>query len=105
MNVLKLTRVGEHRMDGNLYKDSKGNYYVDCHREPKDDGVSSVYILSPSNEPDGEPERLIHCHIKILNPMTESEKKQKLYQFEYMMLSRLNDKTSLSFALNQFVRA
>ena len=97
MKTLELTRVGEHRMEGVLYKDKNGKYYVDCHREPKDDGVSDVYILSPSDDRDGEPERLIHCHIKILNPLTESEKKQKLYQFEYMMLSRLNDDASAYF--------
>ena len=88
---LTLTRVGEHFMDGGLYKDENGNYYVDCHHEPKDNGTSTVYILSPSNSPDGEPNHAINCHIKILNPLTESEKKQKLFQFEYMMLSRLND--------------
>ena len=97
MKTLELKRVGKHFMEGGLYQDRDGKYYVDCHHEPKDDGVSSVYILSPSNEPDGEPERLIHCHIKILNPMTESEKKQKLFQFEYMMLSRLNDDAAAYF--------
>lgn len=96
MKTLELTKVGEHHMDGGLYKDKNGKYYVDCHREIEDDGVSEVYRLSP-DEPDGEPEYLIRCHIKILNPPTESEKKQKHFQFEYMMLSRLNDDAAAYF--------
>ena len=97
MKTLELTRVGEHHMEGGLYKDKDGKYYVDCFHEPKDDGVSTVYILSPSKEPDGEPNYAIHCHIKILNPLTEIEKKQKRFQFEYMMLSRLNDDAQAYF--------
>lgn len=97
MKTLELTRVGEHRMEGGLYKDKDGKYYVDCFHEPKDDGVSTVYILSPSKEPDGEPNYAIHCHIKILNPLTEIEKKQKRFQFEYMILSRLNDDAQAYF--------
>ena len=97
MKTLELTRVGEHHMEGGLYQDKDGKYYVDCFHEPKDDGVSTVYILSPSKEPDGEPNYSIHCHIKILNPLTEIEKKQKRFQFEYMMLSRLNDDAQAYF--------
>lgn len=97
MKTLELTRVGEHHMEGGLYKDKDGKYYVDCFHEPKDDGVSTVYILSPSKEPDGEPNYPIHCHIKILNPLTEIEKKQKRFQFEYMILSRLNDDAQAYF--------
>ena len=33
MKTLELTRVGEHRMEGGLYKDKDGKYYVDCHSE------------------------------------------------------------------------
>ena len=97
MKTLELTRVGEHHMEGGLYKDKDGKYYVDCFHLPKDDGVSTVYILSPSKEPDGEPNYAIHCHIKILNPLTEIEKKQKRFQFEYMILSRLNDDAQAYF--------
>ena len=96
MKTLELTRVGEH-MSGNLYQDKEGKYYVDCYHEPKDDGVSTVYILSPSNEADGEPNSAIHCHIRILNPLIESEKKQKLFKFEYMMLSRLKEDAAAYF--------
>ena len=89
MEKLQLTRVGEHRFDGNLYRDAKGNYYVDLFNDVKDDGVSSVYILSPSKEPDGEPDRCIECHIKLTNPLTEREKRMKDFIFEYALLSRL----------------
>lgn len=87
MKTLELTRVGEHRMEGGLYKDKKGNYYVDCHDEPKDSGVSVVYMLSPKKEIDGEPDKKIECEIKILNPLSEREKRMKAFKFDYMMLS------------------
>lgn len=89
MKTLELTRVGEHRMEGGLYKDKNGNYYVDCHDEPKDSGASVVYRLSPKNEIDGEPDKMIECEIKILNPLSESEKRMKAFKFDYMMLDRM----------------
>lgn len=89
MKTLELTRVGEHRMEGGLYKDKNGNYYVDCHDEPKDSGVSVVYRLSPKNEIDGEPDKMIECEVKILNPLSECEKRMKAFKFDYMMLDRM----------------
>ena len=89
MKTLELTRVGEHRLEGGLYKDKKGNYYVDCHDEPKDSGVSVVYMLSPRKEIDGEPDKKIECEIKILNPLSEREEREKAFKFDYMMLSRM----------------
>ena len=89
MKELVLKRVGEHRMDGNLYKDSKGNYFVDCHDEPKNGEVSTVYRLSPAKEPDGEPDKVITCKIVISNPRTEREERERAFRFDYMMLSRL----------------
>lgn len=89
MKTLELTRVGEHRMEGGLYKDKNGNYYVDCHDEPKDSGVSVVYRLSPKNEIDGEPDKMIECEVKILNPLSEHEKRMKAFKFDYMMLDRM----------------
>lgn len=89
MKTLELTRVGEHRMEGGLYKDKNGNYYVDCHDEPKDSGVSVVYRLSPKNEIDGEPDKMIECEVKILNPLSEREKRMKAFKFDYMMLDRM----------------
>ena len=89
MKTLELTRVGEHRMEGGLYKDKDGNYYVDCHDEPKKSGVSVVYRLSPKNEIDGEPDKMIECEIKILNPLSEREERMKDFKFDYMMLNRM----------------
>lgn len=89
MKTLELTRVGEHRMEGGLYKDKNGNYYVDCHDEPKKSGVSVVYRLSPKNEIDGEPDKMIECEIKILNPLSEREERMKEFRFDYMMLDRM----------------
>lgn len=89
MKTLELTRVGEHRMEGGLYKDKNGNYYVDCHDEPKDSGISVVYRLSPKNEIDGEPDKMIECEVKILNPLSEREKRMKAFKFDYMMLDRM----------------
>lgn len=89
MKTLELTKVGEHRMEGGLYKDKNGNYYVDCHDEPKDKGVSVVYRLSPAKEMDGEPDKMIECEVKILNPLSEHEKRMKAFKFDYMMLDRM----------------
>ena len=89
MEKLVLKRVGEHRMEGNLYKDSKGYYYVDCHNEPKNDGISVVYRLSPATDSEGEPDKMIECHIVIANPLSEREEREKAFKFDYMMLSRM----------------
>jgi hypothetical protein len=89
MEKLVLKRVGEHRMEGNLYKDSKGYYYVDCHNEPKNDGISVVYRLSPATDSEGEPDKMIECHIVIANPLSEREEREKALKFDYMMLSRM----------------
>ena len=89
MKELVLKRIGEHRMDGNLYQDSKGYYYVDCHHEPKNDGISVVYRLCPATDSEGEPDKMIECHIRIANPRSEREERERAFKFEYMMLSRL----------------
>lgn len=89
MKKLELTRVGEHRMEGGLYKDKEGNYYVDCHNEPSNNGVSVVYRLSPAKETDGEPEKMIETNIVILNPRSEREERERGFRFDYMMLSRM----------------
>ena len=89
MEKLVLKRVGEHRMDGNLYRYSKGYYYVDCHNEPKNDGISVVYRLSPATDSEGEPDKMIECHIVITNPRSEREEREKAFKFDYMMLSRM----------------
>ena len=89
MKTLELTKVGEHHMDGGLYKDKQGNYYVDCHSEPENGMFGTVYKLSPSNEPDGEPDVSFDGVIFITNPPSEREKREKAFKFDYMMLSRM----------------
>ena len=76
-------------MDGNLYRDSKGYYYVDCHNEPKNDGISVVYRLSPATDSEGEPNKMIECHIVITNPRSEREELERAFKFDYMMLDRM----------------
>lgn len=89
MKTLTLKRVGEHRMDGNLYRDSKGYYYVDCHDEPKNNEISVVYRLSPATDSEGEPDKMIECKIVIANPRSEREERERAFKFDYMMLSRM----------------
>ena len=88
MKTLKLTRVGEH-MDGNLYRDEEGKYYVDQYQDPVPDQPSVVYRLSPAFEPDGEPDWPITCNIVITNPFTEKEKRMRWFRQDYMMLDRM----------------
>lgn len=88
METLRLTRVGEH-MDGNLYRDENGMYYVDQYQSPLPDSPSVVYRLSPPMEPDGEPDFPVTCNIEVLNPFTEREKRERWFRKDYMMLSRM----------------
>ena len=76
-------------MDGNLYQDSKGYYYVDCHDEPKNNEISVVYLLSPATDSEGEPDKMIECKIVIANPRSEREERERAFKFDYMMLSRM----------------
>lgn len=76
-------------MSGNIYKDENGRYYSDLYDEPTTGTISVVYILSPSNDPEGEPNLPITAKIEIANPITEKEKRMRPYRFEYMMLSRM----------------
>lgn len=89
MKTLELTRVGEHHMDGGLYKDKDGRYYVDCHSEIENGKEGTVYRLSPSKEPDGEPDVCFDVMIVITNPPTEREIHEKSFKHCYMMLSRM----------------
>ena len=86
---LTLTRVGEHWMDGGLYQDAKGRYYVDHFKAVESGQVNSVDILCPSDEPDGEPDYTLTGTIILTNPPTELERLAKKYEFELMMLARL----------------
>ena len=85
---ISVTLVGEHRMEGNLFKDEKGRYYVDCNNNLDMHNPVTLYRLSPATDPDGEPDVLIE-NIKVLNPLSEREARMKQYSFDYMMLDRL----------------
>lgn len=87
--TLTLTRVGEHWMDGGLYQDEKGRYYVDHFSAVESGKINSVDILCPSDDPDGEPDYTLTGIIILTNPPTEHEKLCKRYEFELMMLGRL----------------
>lgn len=104
MKTLRLTRVGEH-MDGNLYKDENGLYYVDQYQSPTPDTPSVVYKLSPATEPDGEPGWPITCKIEILNPFTEKEKRMRWFRHDYMMLSRMQQDCKYYKSKEHFNRA
>lgn len=86
---MTLTRVGEHWMDGSLYQDEKGRYYVDHFSAVESGKVNSVDILCPSDDPDGEPDYTLTGVIILTNPPSEHEKLCKRYEFELMMLARL----------------
>lgn len=86
MATIKVTRIGEHFMEGNLYKDEKGRYYVDANN----DHPTALYRLCPPNDPEGEPCDLIE-DFEITNPFSEKEKRMKAFEFEYRMLSRMKD--------------
>lgn len=85
---ISVTLVGEHRMEGNLFKDEKGRYYVDCNNNLDMHNPVTLYRLSPSNDPDGEPNYPVE-NIKVLNPPSEREERMKAFEFEYMLLDRL----------------
>lgn len=87
--TLTLTRVGEHWMDGGLYQDEKGRYYVDHFSAVESGKVNSVDILCPSDDPSGEPDYTLTGTIILTNPPTEHEKLCKRYEFEFLMLARL----------------
>ena len=45
--------------------------------------------LTASDDMDGEPDSPLKRPYEIVNPITEREKREKQYKFQYMMLSRL----------------
>ena len=89
MHTLTLTRVGEHRMEGGPYKDAKGRYYADCNTAIEHGKEGSVYRLSPSNEPDGEPDRCFTGIIELTNPPSDREQREAAFRTDYMMLDRM----------------
>ena len=86
--MILIRKIGEHRIEGGLYQDDKGRYYCDGNRYAlQEDNTIEVYMLRPNNDLDGEPD--IKVTAKLLNPPTERELREKAFQLEYMMLSRL----------------
>ena len=86
--MITVYKIGEHHMDGGLYKDESGRYYCDCYNKMNEkDCTIEVYQLSPYNEPDGEPNFRVTA--KLGNPPSEREKREKAYRHDYMMLDRM----------------
>lgn len=83
----KLTRIGENYWNHVLYKDEKGNYYLDIN---DGDGEPNICEACPSDDPDGEPGWPIEDYT-IVNPFTEKEKRERKFRFEYSMLGRLKN--------------
>ena len=75
-------------MSGNLYKDEDGRYYSDLYDEPENGKEGTVYRLSPSKEIDGEPDFAVTAIIILTNPLSEREKREREFKFDYMMLDR-----------------
>lgn len=88
MEKMKLERIGENGWGHMVYQDQKtGKYYLDI-----DYGFSetmSLHSCSPSDDMDGEPGWPVKREYEIINPITDREKREKQYQFQYMMLGRL----------------
>ena len=86
MEKIKVTRIGNHPLEGTLYKDEYGRYYVDCN----EDNPTAIYRLCPSLAPDGEPGMRVE-NFEITNPLTEKERRMRAYQFQYMILSQMSN--------------
>lgn len=88
MEKLKLTRVGANQWGHIAYKDeSTGKFYLDINNGDSD--KPDLYDCHPSDDMDGEPGCPVTREYEIINPFSEREKREKEYEFQYMMLSRL----------------
>ena len=84
----ELVRIGENAWGHMAYQDQEtGKYYIDLN--DGFGGATSLYACSPSDDMDGEPDYLVKEDYKIVNPVTDREKRMKKYEFQYMMLGRL----------------
>ena len=85
MGKMKLKRIGENAWGHMAYQDVEtGKYYLDLNdgfRETLD-----LHTCSPSDDMDGEPDFRLKREYEIINPVTDREKREKQYQFQYMML-------------------
>ena len=86
--MMKLKRIGENAWGYMAYQDmDTGKFYLDLNY-----GISEtldLHTCSPSDDMDGEPDSPLKRPYEIVNPITEREKREKQYKFQYMMLSRL----------------
>lgn len=88
MNKMKLKRIGENAWGYIAYQDMEtGKFYLDLNYGFSD--VLDLHTCSPSDDIDGEPGFPVKREYEIVNPVTECEKREKQYKFQYMMLSRL----------------
>lgn len=88
MNNMKLKRIGENAWGYMAYQDMEtGKFYLDLNYGSSD--VLDLHTCSPSDDIDGEPGFPVKREYEIVNPVTEREKREKQYKFQYMMLSRL----------------
>lgn len=88
MNKMKLKRIGENAWGYMAYQDMEtGKFYLDLNYGFSD--VLDLHNCSPSDDIDGEPGFPVKREYEIVNHVTEREKREKQYKFQYMMLSRL----------------
>lgn len=99
MEYLRLTRVGVNQLGHVAYKDeSTGKFYLDINNGDSD--KPDLYDCHPSDDMDGEPGFPVTREYEIINPFSEREKREKQYEFQYMMLSRLKMDASAFFGKN-----
>lgn len=89
METLKLTRIGENSNGEIVYKDeNSGKFYLDINHDTKE-VPTTLYTCSPADDMDGEAGCPVKQKFEIVNPFTERELREKEFEFEYMMLSRI----------------
>lgn len=86
--VLRLKRIGKNYWGHIAYKDEEsGKFYLDIESGRFDN--PQLYTCAPSGDMDGEPDCPLKLQYEIINPVTEDERLQEKFTFEYSMLSRL----------------
>lgn len=86
--MLRLKRVGKNYWGHIAYKNEEsGQFYLDIENGRFE--VPVLYSCSPSDDMDGEPNFPLKAKYIIINPITEEERLQEKFRYEYMMLSRL----------------
>ena len=86
--MMKLKRIGENAWGYMAYQDVEtGKFFLDLNYGFGE--TLDLHTCSPSDDMDGEPDSPLKRPYEIVNPITEREKREKQYKFQYMMLSRL----------------